>query len=137
MPSMTDYSALSFGSFELTTTDALKPSQQSFKVKLPSDFAPGVSSGRPVLSFIANFRSSEGTLGVWANPDHPLLESQRVQTLSWDGTTRSDTGLWVVIDGTKFKAGEDNEIVFGFQSANHGTVRFRDVVLWFQRGTGA
>jgi hypothetical protein len=135
MPSMTDYVALADGSFEVT--DAFpEPSQQVLTFNLPADFAPGTSSGRPVLAFIVNFRSSEGSVGIWVNPDFPLKQSQREQTLTWQSPPKMDSGLWEVINGPKFKAGE-NKIVFAIQEAEKGTVSFRDIVLWFQRGTGA
>ena len=135
MPSMADYAALTTQSFELTD-DFPQPGEKVFTVNLPSDFAPGTSSGRPVLSYVVNFRSNEGSMGVWVNPDLPLKQSQRVETLTWQNPPHFDQGLWNVIDGTRFKAGE-NKIVFALQDADKGTVRFRDVVLWFQRGTGA
>jgi len=136
MPSMADYVALTDAAFELT--DAFpQPSEKVLTFTLPADFAPGTSSGRPVLAFIVHFKSDAGSVGVWVNPDFPLKQSQREQTLTWSNPVHADSGLWEVIQGPKFKAGAENKIVFAIQDAEKGTVTFRDVVLWFQRGTGA
>jgi hypothetical protein len=119
-------------------TDAFpEPSSKILKFTLPSDFTPGTNLARPVLAFIVNFRLREGSVGVWVNPEFPLKQSQRQQTLSWQNPPRIDTGLWEVLSGAAFKPGAENQVVFAIQDAEKGTVAFRDVVLWFQRGSGA
>jgi hypothetical protein len=135
MPSMTDYMVLSDGTFKVT--DAFpESSQKVLTFTLPSDFTAGTNFARPVLAYIVKFTSSEGSVGVWVNPELPLKESQREQTLTWSNPKQADSGLWEVINGTKFKPGAENTVVFAIQDAEKGTVTFRDVVLWFQRGSG-
>lgn len=137
MASWTDYMVLSDGPFELNS----KPGDNVADVKilkftLPNDFTVGTNFARPILAFIINYRSDEGSVGIWVNTGFPLLSTTREQTLSWHNANHTDSGLWEAVQGTKFKAGKENQIIFGLQSGDKGHVRFRDVVLWYQRGSG-
>lgn len=135
MPSMTDYVVLSDGSFELDTVPASGSSDEKILTfDLPSDFTVGTNLAKPLLAYIINFVSDDGAVGIWINPEFPLRQTTRDHNLTWNNAHHADSGLWEAILGTKLKAGAQNKIVFNLDS---GRVRFRDVVLWYQRGTGA
>ena len=133
MASLADYIVLSDGPFEIDSNPGGAPSTRILEFNLPSNFIVGTNRARPILSYVHNFISNNGSVGVWINPQFPLLQSQRDHLLTWNNPPHMDVGLWEAIQGTRFQAGQENRIVFAMQEANSGRVRFRDVVLWIQR----
>lgn len=133
MSSLADYIVLSDGSFEIDNNAGGSPSTRILEFNLPNNFVVGTNLARPILSFVYNPVSDNGSFGIWVNPHFPLLSSQRDHSISWNNAIHMDFGLWEAIQGDRFIAGEQNRILFGMQDGNSGRVRFRDVVLWFQR----
>jgi hypothetical protein len=114
MTNLADYVVLSGGSFEIDTSVSTPtiPNHKRLSLNLPADFTVGTNLARPVLKYIINFRSNTGNVGIWVNPSFPLLQSQRVDTLTWNAGMRGfDHALWTIISGTRFKKGSSNEVV--------------------------
>jgi len=133
--SLTDYQVLSGSPIEIDSkSGAGSPDSQQLTFNLPADFTVGLNRARPLLAFIVRFLSDDGSCGIWVNPQFPLKQTTRVHTLTWKGSNHFDAGLWEAIDGTIFNAGKENRVIFAMQEGDKGIVRFRDIVLWYQRG---
>lgn len=136
MPSMTDYMVLSDGAFELSDSPSGPGDVKRLDFDLPNDFTVGTFRGKPILAFLINPVSHNVRVGGWVNPEGPnlqLLQSTQEISLHWNGDFHFDQALWEAIDGRRFNKGGNNSIFF---KAWDGRVRIRDVVLWYQRGSG-
>ena len=134
MASMTDYMILHDDAFELSTSPAGPGDVRKLDFSLPANFTIGTRRALPLLAFIVNPVSDDVELGFWVNPSDPnLIQTQREQLLTWPNGPHIDQGLWEGINGQKFNEGQANSIFF---RVLRGRVRLRDVVLWYQRGSG-
>ncbi|MFQ1702421.1 hypothetical protein ACJ5NV_17690 [Loktanella agnita] len=130
---MTDYMVLQDGPATLNSHPS-GTDRVMIDFDLPRNFTVGVRFGKPVLAYIINPQSRSSKVGGWVNPvADPFVSSEQVISLNWTTDNHSDYGLWEAVDGRKFKAGESNRIVF---KAWEGKVIVRDIILWFQRGSG-
>jgi hypothetical protein len=131
MSSLADYIVLSDSPFRLP--DGLGVNDLHFT--LPGDFVAGTRVARPILAYILRYESEEGEAHVWINPPsgEGWVRDNADHTLTWSGGRSGDQGLWESIQGDKLDTRRENLIIFG---VTKGRARFRDVVLWFQRGSG-
>ena len=137
MASMTDYMVLHDGNFELSTSPTGPGDVKILNFTLPADFTVGTNFGKPLVAFIINPSSDDARVGMWVNPEGPnlqLLSSTQEQELTFSNASHHDRALWEAVSGTRFEAGQENTIVFKVWD---GRVVLRDIVLWYQRGSGS
>lgn len=134
MASMTDYMVLQSAQFELSDSPSGPGDVKILRFTPPPDFTVGTNLARPLLAYIVNPKSDTVVVRIWVNPDGlELTQSTAQESLSWHNAPRIDQALWDAIDGTKFEKGKENTVVF---KAVDGRVSLRDIVLWYQRGSG-
>jgi hypothetical protein len=136
MASMTDYMVLSDGSFDLSDSPGGPGDVKRLDFDLTQNFTVGTFRAKPILAFIIRPGSGNVAVGGWVNPEGPnvqLLQSTQDIALSWNTSVHVDYALWEAIDGEKFNQGGANTVFF---KAWDGSVRIRDVILWYQRGSG-
>jgi hypothetical protein len=136
---MTDYMVLQAGAIELGfgTSDYV----QRLDFELESDYTKGTNFARPILAYIMR-PSGDTSVNVYVNPTTPsnvppgtniLDHHDALFWANWSGGSfQVDQASWEAIDGRLFRPGS-NSIYFRVMK---GKIRLRDVVLWFQRGTG-
>lgn len=134
---MTDYMVLHDGPFELDDKPLGHGDVKKLTFNLPNNFTVGTKYGKPILAYIINPRSDKVRVGIWVNPEpaqNPQLKQSTMnESLSWTNLPHVDYSLWDAHSGTKFNVGKENTIFF---KTWDGHIRVRDVVLWYQRGSG-
>jgi hypothetical protein len=137
MASMVDYMVLHDGAFEIDTSTGGPSDTKKLTFDLPADFTVGTNLAKPILAFLINPRSDSAQVGVWVNPEGPnvqLTQSTQEMALSWSKADHFDQAQWAPVHGTKFNKGGENQIWF---KAWKGHLRVLNVILWYQRGSGA
>ena len=97
---------------------------KTFSFTLPSDFVAGTGDARTVLAYKVNPSS-----GSTKEYEIDLNDTVVVNTSTSEDVTR---GLWEVINGTLYRAGQENTVQIRFLEGS-GTIKFSDIVVWFQR----
>lgn len=138
MASMSDYMVLQAGAKDLGfgTDDWI----QKLSFDLPPQYTIGTNYARPLLAFILRPSGGRTSINTYINPSAVgvppggliLDHNEPDFFIAWTDGPRIDQALWEAVDGRKFKR-NNNDVYFRVME---GGVRLRDVVLWFQRGTG-